>query len=64
VKDNGKDGLGASESGPGVRHVLKLSVMDTHYTVGTYNDVTDAFVAAEPEREDDYWNDSEASENE
>jgi beta-fructofuranosidase len=39
VKDNGKDGLDTSVSGPGTWHVLKLSVMDAleeYYMVGTY----------------------------
>ncbi|XP_066348189.1 beta-fructofuranosidase, insoluble isoenzyme 7-like [Miscanthus floridulus] len=49
-------GLDASASGDGVRHVLKLSVMDTlqdYYMVGRYDDAADAFVPAEPERGDD-----------
>ncbi|TVU06326.1 hypothetical protein EJB05_49535, partial [Eragrostis curvula] len=56
----GEDGLDTSAaSGAGVRHVLKLSVMDTledYYMVGTYDDATDAFVPAEPDRGDDYRN--------
>ncbi|KAL6644294.1 hypothetical protein ACP70R_015902 [Stipagrostis hirtigluma subsp. patula] len=51
------DGLDTSASGPGVRHVLKLSVMSTledYYMVGTYDDAADAFVPAEPVRGDDY----------
>ena len=46
----------ASGDGDGVRHVLKLSVMDTlqdYYVVGRYDDAADAFVPAEPERGDD-----------
>lgn len=60
VKEEGDDGdgqgLDASASGAGVRHVLKLSVMDTlqdYYMVGRYDDAADAFVPAEPERGDD-----------
>jgi hypothetical protein len=60
VKEEGDDGdgqgLDASASGAGLRHVLKLSVMDTlqdYYMVGRYDDAADAFVPAEPERGDD-----------
>jgi beta-fructofuranosidase len=57
VLERGDDaGLDASASGDGVRHVLKLSVMDTlqdYYMVGRYDDAADAFVPAEPERGDD-----------
>ena len=54
--DDDGEGLDASASGDGVRHVLKLSVMDTlqdYYMVGRYDDAADAFVPAEPERGDD-----------
>jgi beta-fructofuranosidase len=53
VKDNGKDGLNTSVSGPSLQHMLKLSMMDM---VGTYDDAMDAFVSAESERRDDYQN--------
>ncbi|GJN26126.1 hypothetical protein PR202_gb14030 [Eleusine coracana subsp. coracana] len=56
VKVKGKDGLDTSANGFGVKHVLKLSVMDTlqdYYMVGEYDDTTDKLVAAEPERGDD-----------
>jgi beta-fructofuranosidase len=57
VAENGEDGLDTSTNGAGgVRHVLKLSVMDTlqdYYMVGTYDDAADAFSPAEPERGDD-----------
>ncbi|EEC84183.1 hypothetical protein OsI_30566 [Oryza sativa Indica Group] len=46
----------AENGAGGVRHVLKLSVMDTlqdYYMVGTYDDAADAFSPAEPERGDD-----------
>ncbi|XP_062185006.1 beta-fructofuranosidase, insoluble isoenzyme 7-like [Phragmites australis] len=59
VKEHGNDGLDTSANGPGVRHVLKLSVMDTlqdYYMIGRYNDATDAFVPEEPERGDDVRN--------
>ncbi|CAL5024887.1 unnamed protein product [Urochloa decumbens] len=49
-------GLDTSETGAGVSHVLKLSVMDTlqdYYMVGRYDDAADAFSPAEPERGDD-----------
>lgn len=57
VAERGEDGLDTSANGAGgVRHVLKLSVMDTlqdYYMVGTYDDAADAFSPAEPERGDD-----------
>ncbi|KAL6651857.1 hypothetical protein ACP70R_010782 [Stipagrostis hirtigluma subsp. patula] len=59
VKPRGEDGLDASARGPGVRHVLKLSVMDTlqdYYMVGRYDDAADTFSPAEPERGDDVRN--------
>ncbi|KAG2569559.1 hypothetical protein PVAP13_7NG428000 [Panicum virgatum] len=59
VKQHGKDGLNTSANGPGVSHVLKLSVMDTlqdYYMVGRYDDAADTFVPAEPERGDDVRN--------
>jgi len=59
VKQHGKDGLDTSANGPGVSHVLKLSVMDTlqdYYMVGRYDDAADTFVPAEPERGDDVRN--------
>ncbi|CAL5014324.1 unnamed protein product [Urochloa decumbens] len=52
-------GLDTSETGAGVSHVLKLSVMDTlqdYYMVGRYDDAADAFSPAEPERGDDVRN--------
>ncbi|TVU16482.1 hypothetical protein EJB05_40050, partial [Eragrostis curvula] len=59
VKVKGKDGLDTSANGLGVKHVLKLSVMDTlqdYYMVGEYDDATDRFVPAEAERGDDVRN--------
>uniref|UniRef100_J3MVW1 beta-fructofuranosidase n=1 Tax=Oryza brachyantha TaxID=4533 RepID=J3MVW1_ORYBR len=56
VAEHGRAGLDTSANGAGVRHVLKLSVMDTlqdYYMVGWYNDTADAFSPAEPERGDD-----------
>jgi beta-fructofuranosidase len=57
VKAKGEGGgLDASANGPGVKHVLKLSVMDTlqdYYMAGRYDDATDAFEPAEPGRGDD-----------
>uniref|UniRef100_A0A0D9XBP2 beta-fructofuranosidase n=1 Tax=Leersia perrieri TaxID=77586 RepID=A0A0D9XBP2_9ORYZ len=44
------------DGGQVVRHVLKVSVMDTlqdYYMVGRYDDATDAFSPSEPERGDD-----------
>ncbi|GJN03340.1 hypothetical protein PR202_ga20773 [Eleusine coracana subsp. coracana] len=59
VAEHRDAGLDTLVTGPGVKHVLKLSVMDTledYYMVGTYDETTDAFVPTEPGRGDDYRN--------
>ncbi|TVU06330.1 hypothetical protein EJB05_49539, partial [Eragrostis curvula] len=53
VAERGGDGLHMSVSGAGVKHVLKLSMVDTrqdYYTVGA------RLVTAEPDRSEDYRN--------
>ncbi|KAF8769178.1 hypothetical protein HU200_006680 [Digitaria exilis] len=59
VAEHGEEGLDTSAaSGPGVRHVLKLSKMsdEDYYMVGSYDDVADTFVPAEEERGSDVTN--------
>ncbi|XP_052183947.1 beta-fructofuranosidase, insoluble isoenzyme CWINV1-like isoform X2 [Diospyros lotus] len=58
VSGTGADGLDTSTIGPGVKHVLKVSLFDTkhdHYIVGTYDIVKDVFIPDKGSEEYKSW---------